>query len=255
MAEVIIAILTVLIYMTLWFLYGQKKGRNDVADIAWGPGFYVLALVLMLYSESYDLYSILALLMIAVWSVRLAAHISERHAKSSEDKRYVAMKNGWKFKTLQAYTNVFLLQGVFMLLVSAPIILFFSDSTTQLSWYNWVGLLIWIIGFSFEAVGDSQLKKFLLKKSNKGKVMQQGLWQYTRHPNYFGEITLWWGFYIFTLFTEYWFIGIVGPVTITLLILGVSGIPMLEKRYKGNKEYDEYKKRTSSFFPLPSKTN
>lgn len=254
MAEVVLAIGTVFIYMTSGFFYAQKKGRNDFADIAWGPGFFTLTLALMLFSESYDFYSVVAMLMVAIWAFRLASHIYERHSKSTEDKRYIAMRNSWRYKTLQAYTNVFLLQGVFMLLVSVPIILFFSDNSNQLNWYNWLGFLIWVVGFLFEAVGDAQLKEFLSKKSNKGKVMHQGLWRYTRHPNYFGEITLWWGFFVFTLFAEYWYVGLIGPITITLLILGVSGIPMLEKRYKGNKEYDEYKKRTSAFFPLPPKS-
>ncbi len=237
--------------MTLWWLYALVKNRNDVADVAWGLGFVTLAVALSLKTGGLDTKSLIALVMVILWGTRLAIHIGMRHRGKPEDGRYQTMRKKWKYPALQSYTNVFLSQSFFMLLIAAPIILLFGGGSVELQWYNLIGVGIWAIGLTFETIGDYQLTQFVKNPRNKGKVMMSGLWHYTRHPNYFGEISLWWGFYIFTLFTPYWYIGLVGPVTITFLILGVSGIPMLEKRYKGNEEYERYQKTTSAFFPLP----
>jgi steroid 5-alpha reductase family enzyme len=162
--------------------------------------------------------------LVALWGLRLATHIGLRLRKSAEDKRYVEMRKKWTRPKLQAYTNVFLLQGFFMFLVVSPVVVGIAGSSDiALSWFNWIGLGIWIIGFFFESVGDYQLKKFLKNKHGHGSVMRLGLWRYSRHPNYFGEITQWWGIWILTLFVPVWYIGIIGPMVITALILGLSG--------------------------------
>lgn len=254
MASVIItSVIVVFIYMTLWWIYAAIKMRNDIADVAWGIGFIAIATTLFLQTNSPNTKDYMVLAMITLWGARLATHIAVRHHGKPEDGRYQAMRKQWKHPILQSYTNVFLGQGFFMLLVSTPVILFFGTTPNSLHWYNFTGLTIWVVGFLFETISDYQLSQFINNPGNKGKIMQSGLWRLSRHPNYFGEISLWWGFYIFTLFTPYWFIGIIGPLTITYLILGVSGIPMLEKRYIGNKDYEDYKKTTSAFFPLPPK--
>lgn len=253
LSNLILAALVVLIYMTLWFIIALSEKRNDVADVAWGLGFVVVSSGLLYKSESIDTLSFLLICMVLIWGGRLALHIALRHKGKPEDKRYQAMRKSWKYKTLQSYLNVFLAQGVFMLLVSAPIIVFFSAKNSTFKWCNLVGLLIWLLGFLYEAISDYQLVKFIRNPKNNGKIMRYGLWKNTRHPNYFGEISLWWGIYLFTLTPKYWYLSLIGPVTITFLILGVSGIPMLEKRYKGNKEYEDYQKTTSAFFPLPNK--
>ena len=110
---------------------------------------------------------------------------------------------------------------------------------------------VWILGFVFESVGDAQLARFIKDPANKGKLMQGGLWRYTRHPNYFGEVTMWWGIWLLALSTPYGFFSIIGPITITFLILKVSGIPMLEKKMEENPEFAEYKRRVSVFIPMP----
>lgn len=114
-----------------------------------------------------------------------------------------------------------------------------------------LGLLMWGVGFFFEAVGDYQLRVFKNDPKNKGKIMTTGLWQYTRHPNYFGEVTMWWGIFLIATHVPFAWVSLVSPVVITILILGVSGIPMLEKKYEGNAQFEAYKRRTSAFFPLP----
>ncbi len=239
--------------MSLWAVYAIIKQRNDIADVAWGLGFFTLATALFIRDDNPESKSVIALVMIGAWAIRLATHIAIRRAGKGEDGRYVTMREGWKFKRLQAYTNVFLTQGFLLLVVATPIMLFFYDDSNTLEWYNLLGIVVWAVGLTFEAVGDYQLSKFLKNPKNKGKTMRYGLWKFTRHPNYFGEISLWWGFYLFTLVTPFWYLGLIGPIAITYLIIGVSGIPMLEKRYIGNKEYEAYQKTTSAFFPLPPK--
>lgn len=254
MAEIVLfSVLAIGIYMTTWWLYALLRKRNDIADVAWGLGFVTLAVALFIRGDNVSSKTYLLLSMVLAWGVRLAVHIGLRHRSKPEDGRYQAMRKGWKYPRLQSYTHVFLTQGFFMLLVASPILLFFNDNAQELHWYNFVGLAIWLVGFLFEAVSDYQLAQFIKNQKNKGKIMRYGLWRYTRHPNYFGEISLWWGFYIFTLFTPFWYLGLIGPATITWLIIGVSGIPMLEKRYKGNADYQAYQKTTSAFFPLPPK--
>lgn len=254
MAEIaLIATLTVLVYMSLAWVLAIIRKRNDLADVAWGLGFVAITSVLMVHTGNMSTKHIMGLILIALWGVRLAVHIGTRHQGKPEDGRYQNMSKKWKHPALQSYTSVFLAQGFFMLLVATPIILLFNDISPEFIWVNYIGLVIWLIGFIFESVGDLQLKNFINSPKNKGKIMRYGLWRYTRHPNYFGEISQWWGFYLFTLFTPFWYLGIIGPISITFLILGVSGIPMLEKRYKGNKEYEDYQKTTSPFIPLPPK--
>lgn len=121
----------------------------------------------------------------------------------------------------------------------------------SLSLLDALGIAVWVFGFYFEAVGDAQLARFIKDPAHKGKIMQSGLWTYTRYPNYFGEVAQWWGIWLLALSLPNGLFGIIGPLTITFLILKVSGIPLLEKKYSGNAEFQEYKKKTSMFFPLP----
>ncbi len=140
---------------------------------------------------------------------------------------------------------------VFTFLISLPVIFINTYSLEGFEWLALIGVLIWGLGFYFESVGDAQLAKFIKDPANKGKLMQSGLWRYTRHPNYFGEVTQWWGIFMVALLVPSGWLSIIGPITITYLILKVSGIPMLEKKMEQNPEFAEYKKRTSAFIPLP----
>lgn len=250
---VAVATLSAFLFMSTAYVIAQLKKRNDIADVAWGLGFIVICFALLFYSQTFTARSIIITTLVTIWGLRLAAHIGLRHKGRPEDGRYKAMRAKWKYQSLQSFTNVFMLQGFFMLLVSTPIILIMHSSLVCFHWYNALGIVIWLVGFVFEAFGDFQLNRFTRNPRNKGKIMTSGLWKYTRHPNYFGEITQWWGIFLLTLFIPYWYAAAIGPVTITLLILGVSGIPMLEKRYKNNKDHQQYKKQTSAFFPLPQR--
>ncbi|GIW69438.1 MAG: hypothetical protein KatS3mg101_0185 [Patescibacteria group bacterium] len=124
-----------------------------------------------------------------------------------------------------------------------------STSFQKLSFLNYIGLVVWIVGFFFESVGDLQLSKFLKDPKNAEKIMRDGLWKYTRHPNYFGEVAQWWGIFLAAYGAPMWLLAVISPVTITWIILKISGIPLLEKKYENNEEFQEYKKVTNAFFP------
>jgi steroid 5-alpha reductase family enzyme len=151
----------------------------------------------------------------------------------------------------RSFLQVFMLQGLLLLLVAIPVIFVNQAPEAPLGWLDVLGLAIWMYGFAFEAIGDWQLLQFIRDPTNKGRLMTTGLWRYTRHPNYFGEVTLWWGIWLMTLTLPGGWLTIIGPLTITTLILKVSGIPMLEKPYEERTDFQEYKRRTSVFFPLP----
>lgn len=144
-----------------------------------------------------------------------------------------------------------MLQGLFLYIISLPIILIQQHHVVGLSWIDLVGTGTWTIGFLFESISDYQLKAFKSKPEHAGRIMTTGLWKYSRHPNYFGEVVQWWGIFLIALPLSGGWITIISPLTITYLIRYVSGVPMLESKYAGNAEFDQYKRKTSVFFPLP----
>jgi steroid 5-alpha reductase family enzyme len=246
--------LLILVYVTAWFFIALIKKRNDVADIAWGLGFVAIAFFLLLTKQP-SMQSVLVYVLIAIWGIRLATHIGLRSKGKPEDFRYKQWREEWgKSFLLRSYLQVYLLQGFFMWIISIPIIVVSIASDQATSTLILAGLIIWLIGFAFEAIGDYQLMVFIKNKKSKFDIMQTGLWKYTRHPNYFGEVLLWWGIFIIVLPLKYGIWAIISPITISYLLLYVSGIPMLEAKYKNNEQFQAYKKRTSAFFPmLPKK--
>jgi steroid 5-alpha reductase family enzyme len=240
--------------MTAGFLFSILRKRNDVADILWGVGFLLVALVTFSINGYYFERQMLVTFLVFLWGMRLTLHIYFRNRHKPEDHRYEAMKAKWKGNFyIKSYLNVFLSQGFLLLLISITVIFINSSSQTGLTILDTIGIVIWLIGFVFEAAGDYQLAQFIKNPKNRGHVMQTGLWKYTRHPNYFGEVAQWWGIFFLALNIPLGFLTIIGPLVITLLITKVSGIPLLEKKYAGRLEFEEYKKRTSIFFPLPPK--
>lgn len=193
-------------------------------------------------------------ILISIWGFRLAWHIHARNKGKAEDYRYLAWRKEWgKWFYIRSYFQVYFLQGAFLLLIVLPVLLINKNTGSSLGLLDLVGVMVWLLGFYFETVGDAQLARFINNPVNKGKIMQDGLWTYTRHPNYFGEVTQWWGLWLLSLSVPSGWIGVIGPVTITFLILKVSGIPMLEKKMEDNPAFAEYKRRTSVFIPLPRK--
>ena len=249
----LVLVLVLFFYMTFWFVVSVVKKRNDVADIAWGLGFPLLSWVAF-FIYGFSPISLLTNILITLWGLRLAYYIYRRNSRKPEDARYQAWRQDWqKNFYLRSFLQVFMLQGFFLFLIVQPSIFINRSLSSDFNFLTILGLIVWLIGFYFEVVGDWQLAQFIKNPQNKGKIMQQGLWRYTRHPNYFGEVTLWWGIFIIALSNPNSFFTIIGPLTITVLILFVSGVPLLEKKYDSNPDFQEYKKRTSVFFPLPPK--
>ncbi|MCB0650672.1 MAG: DUF1295 domain-containing protein [Saprospiraceae bacterium] len=242
--------LLIFIYATLWFVISIIIKRNDVADIAWGLG-YILLCGFYFFTREPTSRALLLYSLIFLWGVRLAIHIFIRNKGKTEDFRYLQWRKDWgKSFFIRSYLQVYLLQGFLLLVIMAPVMIVATHSQPELNLLDYIGIGLWIIGFYFEAIGDAQLVRFKKDPLNKGKIIQSGLWQYTRHPNYFGEVVLWWGIGLIALNSPWGTFGLMGPLMITLLILFVSGVPMMEKKYEGHADYEAYKKRTSRFIPF-----
>jgi steroid 5-alpha reductase family enzyme len=243
-------------FMTVMFVLSRVLKRTDVVDAAWGPAFVVAALsafVLNPYELAIGLNAqTLVMVLVLIWAARLSYTITRRLMKKPEDVRYVNLRKGWKGnEPVNTYVRIFLVQAVLATVISSALIHMNLSLPADITLFVYAGTVIWLAGFYFEVVGDLQLKRFLANPRNKGKLMTTGLWRYTRHPNYFGEATMWWGIFVIALATPYGWLGIITPVVITYLLLFVSGVPMTEKAFEGKPGWNAYKKRTSKFLPLP----
>jgi len=248
-----IALGVVVVYITLWFIVSLILKRNDVADIAWGLGIALVGMTAFVLSPSLRLELMAALTLF--WGLRLSYHIYKRFSSHpAEDYRYAQWRTEWKHFVLRSYAQVFLLQGLLMVVVGYSLVHVSAMPATPLNALDVLALLLWIFGFVFEVVGDRQLKAFIASKPGKGAVLDTGLWRYSRHPNYFGEVTQWWALWLFALSVPFGWVAILSPIAITFLILKVSGVPMLESKLMQNPAYREYAKGTSVLVPLPPRT-
>lgn len=237
-------------YFVLVFIIGQIKKDNSIVDIAWGSGFVLSALYTFVRNPEIGLKSIFITAAIVVWGSRLTYHIAKRNLGKGEDYRYIDMRKRWgtSFVWLKAFVNVYLLQMLIQYIVTLPLI-YGNSNSKDLMLLNYFGILVWGIGFYFEAYGDYQLKKFKKNPENKGKLMDKGLWSITRHPNYFGDATMWLGIFFIAIdrIESIWIL--IGPMLMAFFLRYVSGVRLLEKKYEGRADYDEYKKRTAAFIP------
>lgn len=244
----------IFVYMSILSLFAIFLRRNDIADIGWGMGFILVSALSLLGNEHPTLRGYIVSIMVFVWGGRLSLHIYLRNHSKPEDFRYRQWREEWGVWLIpRTYLQVFLLQGFLLWIIAIPVIAINSASYIKFGILDFIGLFVWMIGFFFESVGDFQLRRFAKDPSNRGRILTTGLWKYTRHPNYFGEVVLWWGMFLMALSTPFGWITVISPLTITVLILKVSGIPMLERKYDGNPEFEYYRKRTSPFFPMRPK--
>jgi steroid 5-alpha reductase family enzyme len=236
--------------MTVWFVVSLLARRNDVADVAWGLGFVLLAWISFLLSGTGGIRAVIVVIMVTIWGLRLAWHIHTRNRGKIEDYRYIAWRDEWgKWFYIRSFLQVYLLQGALLYLILFPVLIINKNIGNPFTIVDFIGILLWIVGFCFESIGDWQLSQFLKDPTKKGTLMQSGLWKYSRHPNYFGEVLGWWGIFILALGVPFGWIGIIGPLTITVLILKVSGIPLLEKKMEQNINFATYKRQTNIFIP------
>ena len=244
------AAITVFIFMSAVFVLAQLLKNNAIVDIAWGLGFIFVTASLLTRRPGLFPAKLLLVALILVWGLRLSAHIFMRNSGKPEDFRYARMRRNWgKAVQVKSFFFIFMLQGILMLVVSLPVTVLFSSPTRSLGALDLLGVLVFSAGFFFEVVGDSQLAAHVSDPGNKGQLMTRGFWSITRHPNYFGEATLWWGIGLIALPSAHGWIALFGPLSITLLLLFVSGVPILEQKYAGRPDWEAYKAKTPKFFP------
>ena len=234
------------------FILSLILKNNGVADVGYGVGFIVLSFSAYFQNPVSDTSSLLLLCMVSIWGTRLAVRIFKKNYGKPEDFRYKSWRDSWgNTFIVRSFFQVYMLQGLVIFTVCLPIILALTFPLEQkMLWLVIIGCVVWSIGFFFESVGDFQLDEFIKNPENKGKIMMSGLWKYTRHPNYFGESTMWTGIALASFgVSTLAFVGLVSPVLITFLLLKVSGVPLLEKRWEGDPSWEAYKNKTSVFFP------
>ncbi|MEY3805950.1 MAG: hypothetical protein RIR69_762 [Actinomycetota bacterium] len=251
----LVSAITIAIVMVSTWLVSVIVRNASIVDIVWGAGFAINSWVLAITIDGDSGRQIVMALLVGIWGVRLAGYLAKRNIGHGEDWRYVAMRKkiGKKFPVVSLFT-VFGLQGVLMWVVSLPVMFANADASPSIGPLAVIGIMVWLTGFAFEAIGDYQLARFKKNPDNAGKVMDQGLWSLTRHPNYFGDALLWWGIGVVAAETGSGVIGFIGPVVMTYLLMRVSGVPMLERSLNKRREgYADYVARTSGFIPRPPK--
>jgi steroid 5-alpha reductase family enzyme len=239
--------------MLLTWLESIRRSDVSIVDPIWGPAFVVVAIVAALAGDSDADVRWLLLAMTAAWGVRLGAYlISRKLREPEEDQRYAAMRKrvGDGFVVWSLF-NIFLVQGFLVLVVSLPL-QFAATGESAIGATVIPGVALYLVGLAFESIGDAQLAAFKADPDSRGKVMDRGLWRYTRHPNYFGDFCIWWGIWLVALTAGGTWWTAIGPIVMSTLLIRVSGKGLLEKSIgKRRPGYDEYVRRTSGFFPLP----
>jgi len=246
------AALIILVLVTLLWIWSIFIKNVSIVDIFWGVGFVVVNAFYVYMSGELNPRKILILVLVSIWGLRLGIYLAIRNIGKGEDFRYQEFRRNYGPKRYWwfSYFQTFLLQGVLIMIVSLPLLgVNLSSSSGDLKVLDYIGIAVWLIGFTFEAGGDYQLMRFKRAATNKGKVLNKGFWKYTRHPNYFGDSAVWWAYALFSIAAgSYW--QIIGSVIMTLLIIKISGVALLEKTLNNTKpQYREYIEKTNSFFP------
>lgn len=248
------AIAIVVLMVATWIL-SLILTNASIVDIAWGFGFVVVAWVSRLVGEGDDARQWLLTILTTIWGLRLAGYLLWRNAGHGEDYRYRAMRKRWgpRFPIISLLT-VFALQGTLMWIVSLGVQLGQADPTPSIGVIAYIGVAVYLVGLFFEVVGDAQLARFKADPASAGRVMDRGLWKYTRHPNYFGDACVWWGLALIAAETGSGAWGLIGAVVMTILLRRVSGVTLLERSLRKRREgYVDYIARTSPFVPRPPK--
>jgi steroid 5-alpha reductase family enzyme len=246
------AFIVILMLMTFLWIVSILIKNVSIVDLFWGLGFVITAVFYFIKTDEADPRKIILTILVVIWGLRLSAYLAWRNIGKGEDFRYreFRKKYGETRYWWISFFQTFLLQGILMWLISAPLLgaQYFSPGK-QLGIFDYFGVILWLIGFSFEAGGDFQLAKFRANPDNRGKVLNTGFWRYTRHPNYFGDASVWWGFALICISAGS-YIPVIGSVLMTALIIKVSGVALLEKSLVEQKpQYKEYIEKTSAFIP------
>jgi steroid 5-alpha reductase family enzyme len=248
--------LAILVSMLILWLVSLALKNSSIVDIFWGFGFVLANWIFFIFTPiGAEPRKWLISILVSIWGLRLSFYILWRNWGKAEDFRYQTWRKEasgeWWWRS---FFKVFLLQGLLLWIISIPLLAAqYPAQPASLQLLDYLGLGVWMIGFFFEFMGDLQLARFRSKPSNKGMVLDHGVWKYTRHPNYFGDSAQWWGYFLIAMSAGGWWV-VYSPLMMTLLLLNVSGVALLEKTLKETKpQYKEYVEKTSSFFPLPPK--
>ena len=237
-------------WMSLACVLARSRQRLDTVDTAWGIGFMLAASSTVAVSPHRSRALLTAWLLVLVWGGRLSWHIYRRNRRRSDDPRYRELSQRWRGNFWRrAYVSVFLVQGALIWVICLPLVMLARTGPVAWGPLAMAGTLLWLAGFAIEAAADRQLSGFL-KRPDHPKVMDTGLWRYSRHPNYFGELLQWWSIGLIALEAPYGYIGLIGPLTLSLLIVSISGIPPIERR-RHDPAYQAYRRRTSVLVPWP----
>lgn len=240
--------------MLIMWLVSLIRKDASIVDIAWGSGFVIVAWTAYSFSDHVATdrgRSLIVPVLTTIWGLRLTVYLFWRNHGKPEDYRYQAMRTRWGSAfPLVSLLTVFSLQGAVMWVVSLPVQVGSALTNQSANWLLVIGIMVWFIGLVFESVGDWQLARFKTNPKNQGRVLDSGLWRYTRHPNYFGDFLVWWGIYLVTLsLTGMWW-TIIGPMVMSIFLMQISGVTLLEKTLtKSKPDYVHYAERTNAFFP------
>lgn len=247
----------ILLYVTVVFLLAQLKTDNSIMDIFYGPAFMIATWSTMYLTQTYTLLSLTVGVLVSLWALRLSYRIAKKNIGKPEDARYATWRTAWSkrgqiYFVVRSFLQINLLQGITIVVVSLPIIICLHAQTFSLP-FLYLGSLVFLAGLLYEAIADWQLDAFIARKkagTEEATLMTQGLFYYSRRPNYFGEATLWWGLAIIALPLPFGYIALLGPITITFIVTNVTG-PMLEKLFleKYPEAYTDYIKTTNYFVP------
>ncbi len=249
-----IALIAILAVGVVSWLFSVIRKDVSFVDSLWSLFFLLAAVVFAIESQPISIRGKLVLVLVAIWALRLCVYITARNWGEPEDYRYQSIRAhnepGFAFKSLYI---VFGLQGVLAWLVAMPLLPAIA-SESALTAVDIIAVMLWLTGFIFEAGGDYQLSRFKAREDSAGRVLDTGLWRYTRHPNYFGDFCMWWAFYLFAVASGGWW-SILSPLLMSVLLLKVSGVAMLEKTISNRRpQYAEYIRRTNAFFPGPRRS-
>lgn len=237
--------------VTLLFALAYKLNHYSIIDSFWSIGFLIITYTTLLtHWESAGPRHYLITILMTLWGLRLFTHLTLRNWGKGEDFRYREMMQNWyPYPILQRYIKIFLFQGLVMLVVAYPLVrVNVKETTPYLTAWDMLGMVIFLKGLIIETIADYQLQKFCQTKKHK-TFLQKGLWYFSRHPNYFGEILVWWGVFIITFMSTHDILTLVAPVIMQTLLLLISGVPIIEKKYENYPGYKEYQEKTNCLIP------
>lgn len=243
-------LLCVVGFMTMVFLLSVKLKDFSIIDAAWGMGFIVVTLYTLFFHSVNSPKQLLISILVMIWGLRLSVFIWVRNRKTGEDKRYRQMRLNWKTRIYtKAFFRVFMLQAMLMLIISLPIVLVNISGYKNLTGLDAIASIVFLCGLFIETISDHQKFRFKSIPENQKKIVMSGIWKYSRHPNYFGEICVWIGISLIPLSERFGIFGLISPALVILLLLFVSGIPLIEKRHESLPEFAGYKRQTSVLIP------